>query len=312
LPKLRRALTITVAMALTAFSATPATCAQPPGDVAAPQADRVPDSAVDLPGYLEHYSRPFRIDPDEFKFTQKYYWHRLFHPTLSDKVWGAGVLIASFTLATQKNRIQADVAEDDSPSRERFFRRAQDLGGRGIVPAIAALFYLGGSAFHDYRAKETGFMLAESGILTGILTVSGMWVLSEDRPREGGRLHPFKGIGHGVSGHAATAASISGVLSRMYFQVEPDDGRVARTFKWIGKGFVYAAPVAVSFGRVNEQEHFVYSTILGMAIGFWTSNAVADAHGLYLQAPGSRLKPSGVAPIVGDRGGAGAVVRWEF
>src|SRR3989442_3372921 len=181
-----------------------------------------------------------------------------------------------------------------------------------IVPAIAALFYLGGSAFHDYRAKETGFMLAESGILTGILTVTGMWVLSEDRPREGGRLHPFKGIGHDVSGHAATAASISGVLSRMYFQVEPDDGRVDRTFKWIGKGFVYAAPVAVSFGPVNEQGHFVYSTILGMAIGFWTSNAVADAHGLYLQAPGSRLKPSGVAPIVGDRAGAGAVVRWEF
>src|SRR2546422_8275176 len=154
-------------------------------------------------------------------------------------------------------------------------------------------FYVGGSAFHDYRAKETGFMLAESGILTGILTVTGMWVLSEDRPREGGRLHPFKGIGHGVSGHAANAASISGVLSRMYFQVEPDDGRVARTFKWIGKGFVYAAPVAVSFGRVNEQEHFVYSTILGMAIGFSTSNAVADSHCLHLPPPGRPQLPPG-------------------
>src|SRR5438093_5131865 len=279
-------------MALTAFSATPATCAQPPGDVAAPQADRVPDSAVDLPGYLEHYSRPFRIDPDEFKFTQKYDVHRLFHLALSDKVCGAGVLIASFTLATQKNRIQADVAEDDSPSRERFFRRAQDLGGRGIVPAIAALFYVGGSAFHDYRAKETGFMLAESGLFTGILTVTGMWILSEDRPRDGGRLHPFQGIGHGVSGHAATAASVSGVLSRMYLQVKPEDGRIRKTFKWIGKGFAYGAPAAVAFGRVNEQEHFVYSAVLGLAIGFWSSNAVADAHALYLHAPGSRLKPS--------------------
>jgi len=268
--------------------------------------------ASSLPAYLERYSRPFVIDGREFKFTQKYYWHRLFHPEMKDKVRGAGVLMASFVLATQKNRIQADVAEDDSPPRERFFRQAQDFGGKGIVPAIAALFYVGGSAFHDYRAKETGFMLAESGLFTGILTVTGMWILSEDRPRDGGRLHPFQGIGHGVSGHAATAASVSGVLWRMYLQVKPEDGRIRKTFKWIGKGFAYGAPVAVAFGRVNEQEHFVYSTILGMAIGFWSGNAVADAHGLYLEGGRPRLEPASVGPILGADGGAGVGVRWEF
>jgi hypothetical protein len=155
-------------------------------------------------------------------------------------------------------------------------------------------------------------MLAESGLFTAILTVTGMWVLSEDRPRDGGRLHPFQGIGHGVSGHTATAASISGVLSRMYLQVKPEDGRVARTFKWIGKGFAYGVPAAVAFGRVNEQEHFVYSTVLGMAIGFWSSNVVADAHGEYLEGRPSRLRPSGVGPIVGEGGGAGIGLRWEF
>jgi len=279
-------------------------------------ADQDDDAAVDpsagLPAYLERYSRPFVIDGREFAFTQKYYWHRLFHPGMKDKVRGAGVLMASFVLAARKNRIQADVAEDDSPRRERFFRQAQDYGGKGIVPAIAVLFYVGGSAFHDYRAKETGFMLAESGLFTGILTVTGMWVLSEDRPRDGGRLHPFHGIGHGVSGHAATAASVAGVLSRMYLQVTPGDGRVKRTFKWIGKGLVYGAPVAVAFGRVNEQEHFAYSTVLGMAIGFYSSNAVADAHELYLEGGRSRLKPAGVGPILGEGGGAGVGARWEF
>ena len=274
--------------------------------------DGAPDPSRGLPAYLEHYSRPFVIDGREFKFTQKYYWRRLFHPGMKDKVRGAGVLMASFVLATQKNQIQADVAEDDTPSRERFFRQAQDFGGKGIVPAIAVLFYVGGSAFHDYRAKETGFMLAESGLFTGILTVTGMWILSEDRPRDGGRLHPFQGIGHGVSGHAATAASVSGVLSRMYLQVKPEDGRIRRTFKWIGKGFAYGAPLAVALGRVNEQEHFLYSAVLGMAIGFWSSNAVADAHGLYLEGGRPRLKPASVGPILGEGGGAGVGVRWEF
>jgi hypothetical protein len=279
---------------------------------AAPEDEGAPASQPGTPSYLERYSRPFVIDGAEFTFTQKYYWHRLFHPEPKDKARGAGVLMAAFVLAARKDRIQADVAEDDTPSRERFFRQAQDYGGKGIVPAIAALFYLGGSAFHDYRSKETGFLLAESGMYTAILTVTGMWVLSEDRPRDGGRLHPFQGIGHGVSGHAATAASVAGVVSRMYFQTTPEDGRVARTFKWIGKGLVYGAPVAVSFGRVNEQEHFAYNTVLGMAIGFWTSNAVADAHGLYMDGGRSRLRPAGVGPILGVDGGTGLGARWEF
>jgi len=271
-----------------------------------------PEASSPPPDYLERYSRPFVIDGQELKYTQKYYWNRLFHPELKDRVWGTGVLMASFILATQKRRIQSDVSEDDSPAREHFFRTAQDLGGRGIVPAIAVMFYLSGSAFRNYRTKETGIMLGESGLLTGILCVAGQWVLSEDRPKEGGRLHPFQGIGHGVSGHTSTAASIAGVLSRQYLQIRPEDGRVARTFKWIGKGFAYGAPVAVAFGRVNEQQHFAYSTLLGLGIGFWTSNVVADAHGLYLEGKRSPLQPTSVGPIVGVDGGAGIGARWKW
>jgi len=261
---------------------------------------------------LERSSRRFVIDGQELKFTQKYYWHRLIHPGMKDRLWGAGVLTTSFILATKKWKIQREVAEDDSPDRARFFRRAQDLGGRGIVPAAAVLLYLGGSMLRNDRTKATGIMLGESAVLTGALTVAGMWILSEDRPREGGRLHPFRGIGHGVSGHTSTAASIAGVLSRQYLQIKPADGRVARTFKWIGKGFVYGAPIAVAFGRVNEQQHFAYNTVLGLGIGFWTSNVVADAHDLYLQTPRSPFRPAGVGPIVGDDGGAGFGARWEW
>ena len=276
---------------------------------AAPNDDVAADSAQATP---EPSSRPFAIDGQELKFTQNYYWHRLIHPEMKDRLWGAGVLATSFILATKKWKIQREVAEDDSPERARFFRHAQDLGGRGIVPAAAVLLYLGGSMFRNDRTKETGILLGESAVLTGVLTVAGMWVLSEDRPREGGKLHPFRGIGHGVSGHTSTAASISGVLSRQYLQIKPADGRVARAFKWIGKGFAYGAPVAVAFGRVNEQQHFAYNTILGLGIGFWTGNVVSDAHDVYLQTPRSPLRPKSVGPVVGDGGGAGFGARWEW
>ncbi len=294
-----RPLAITLAVAIT-FASTAGTCAA------------LGDPAGDLPAYLERYSLPFRLDPHEFTFTQKYCWTRLFHPTERDKVWDAAVLAGAFALASQKWDIQDDVAESDTRERKEFLKNAQQLGGRGIVPSLALLFYLGGSTVGGYRAKETGYMLAQSALLTGFLTTAGQWALSEDRPADGGSLHPFRGLGHGVSGHTSTAASMAGVLSRMYLQVETQDGGAVRTFKRIGKGIVYGAPVLVAMGRINQQQHFAYNTLLGLGIGFWTSNAVADAHGFYLEKTASRWKPSGVGPIVGDHGNLGVGARWEF
>ncbi|OLE67743.1 MAG: hypothetical protein AUG09_00930 [Acidobacteria bacterium 13_1_20CM_2_68_7] len=88
----------------------PAAGSTTPGDGAAgltagEPADRqnTPRDAA-APSYLEWYSRPFRLDTREFTFTQKYYWHRLFHPTPRDRAIGAGVLAGAFSLWTHKSR----------------------------------------------------------------------------------------------------------------------------------------------------------------------------------------------------------------
>jgi hypothetical protein len=261
---------------------------------------------------MEHYARGFRVDTREFAFTQRHFWGRLFRPTDRDRLLGAAVLMGAAALAAGKRDIAAEVQETNSPERRTFLRRAQMLGEPGVVPAISLLFYLGGSTFGNYRAKQTGFMLAQSALLTATLTAAGQWVLNEDRPREGGRLHPFRGTGHGISGHASTAASLAGVLSRMYLQVRPDDGPVARTFKRVGKGFAYGAPVLVGLARVNEQQHFAYNSLLGIGIGFWVGNVVADAHEAYLLDPRPGWRPKGVVPILGPDGSAGLGARWEF
>jgi membrane-associated phospholipid phosphatase len=261
----------------------------------------------------ERYSRGFRLDPHEFTFTQRYVWTRMFHPTDRDRLVGAGLLIGAAALATEKRNLQAEVGESDTPERRSFFSGVQTLGDQGVVPGLALLFYLGGSTFGNYRAKETGYMLAQSALITAILTGVGQWALNEERPRDGGDLHPFQGTGHGISGHAATSASIAGILSRMYLARDADDGRVARTFKTIGKGLAYGLPILVGLSRVNEQDHFAYNSLLGVGLGFWVSNRVADAHEEYLQdrAP-SRWRPTAVTPIVGERGAAGVAARWEF
>jgi membrane-associated phospholipid phosphatase len=269
--------------------------------------------APDLPAYMEHYSRGFRVDTREFTFTQRYFWTRLFRPTDRDRLLGAALLMGAAALAAEKRNVSAEVLESDTPQRRTFFRGAQRLGDPGVVPAISLLFYLGGSMFGDYRAKETGYLLAQSALLTAILTGAGQWALNEDRPRAGGHLHPFQGIGHGISGHASTAASLAGVLSRMYLNVRPDDGRVARTFKRIGKGLAYGVPVLVGLARVNEQQHFAYNSLLGTGIGFWVGHVVADAHEAYLEDPHPGWwKPKEVVPIVGADGSPGVGARWEF
>ena len=278
-----------------------------PSDQVTTSADGAP------PSYLEWYSRPFRIDTREFTFTQKYYWHRLFHPTPRDKTLGVGVLAGAFSLWTHKDEIQNDMAERDTPMEHAHtLKTIQKLGGGIVVPATALLMYVGGSTFRSYRVKETGFMLAESLLLTDLVTLGGRWVLAEDRPKYGGSLRPFHGVGGGISGPAATAASISGVLSRMYLQISPDDTPARRAWKRIGKGFAYGAPVVVAFERVNLQQHFLYNTVLGLSIGFWSGNAVADAHGLYVEGTPSRWRPSAIGPVTDDRGAPGLGARWIF
>ena len=63
---------------------------------------------------------------------------------------------------------------------------------------------------------------------------------------------------------------------------------------------------------VNLQQHFLYNTVLGLSIGFWSGNAVADAHGLYVEGTPSRWRPSAIGPVTDDRGAPGLGARWIF
>jgi PAP2 superfamily protein len=305
---------LALALTVTGISGSVPTLADGPEEDGSGEVTPPPKTAsLDLPSYLEHYSRGFRVDTREFAFTQRYFWHRILNPSDRDRVLEALLFTGAMGLAAEKRSISEEIQESNTPERKTFFKDVQTLGGQGVVPGIALLFYVSGSTFGSYRAKQTGYMLAQSALMTALLTGAGQWVLNEDRPKDGGHLHPFQGIGHGVSGHTSTAASLSGVLSRMYLQIDSGDGGVARAFKRIGKGLAYGVPMLVGFARVNEQQHFAYNSLLGAGIGFWVSNVVADAHGAYLEDPRPRWwKPVAVSPIAGDHGAYGLGARWEY
>src|SRR5881409_3803764 len=137
-----------------------------PAESAAEAPETEPPEREDLPSYLEHYSHGFRIDTREFTFTQRYFWHRLFRPNKRDRFEGACLFVAATGLAFEKRDISEDVEERNTPGRTKFFKGVQTLGGQGVVPGIALLFYVGGSTFGSYRTKQTGYMMAESALLT--------------------------------------------------------------------------------------------------------------------------------------------------
>ena len=168
---------------------------------------------------------------------------------------------------------QSNRTEDSDDLADVF----KPLGKMYFAGGLAASLYLGGALFKNDRERETGLMLLESLIYTGAITGLGQIILAEDRPDEGGDMH-FKIGGHGISGHAATAAALAGPINKQYLQITDDDTNFNQVMKYTGKAVVYGAPLLTSWSRLNDDDHFVWNCLLGSAIGFTIGELVANAH----------------------------------
>ena len=126
-----------------------------------------------------------------------------------------------------------------------------------VTGGVAGAFYLAGLATHNYHARETGILAAESLIDTGIVT--SVLKLATQRPR------PNSDNGHGAfftggnsfpSGHSSTVWSVATVIAYEYHD-HP-----------LVKYGAYAAAVAVSMSRFSGRNHFLSDIVVGSAIGY--------------------------------------------
>ena len=231
------------------------------------------------------------------------------------------ILAGSAVLASHKNEIQDEVREDSSAARDAGLGPFKVLGNRGIVPAIGASAWLLGSMLDKPAAADGGFVILESFAITGLASELGKYVLSEERPRDGGELSFFSGKGHGISGHAAVAASMAGPIDQLYLGIEPDDSRAVRGWKRVGKVFAYGLPVLTGLSRVEDDQHYAWNVGLGLALGYSIGHMVGSAHREYVETAGagraeskprSPLRPSGVGPLFSPDGDPGLIVSWQF
>jgi len=228
------------------------------------------------PGIIHDTLRHAIPDSREI-FLSMFPWHWKRHST--------ALIIAGVTvpLAWRKEEVQEFVSGKEGDSfafvdRDALYTHLEPLGGHLIVPAISGMFLLGGLIGGSRREVETGTMLVESLVFTGIPTLLGQFIFSERRPSDGGNLRFFQIGGHGVSGHAAISSSIVRPLESQYLTLSEDDQTSVTIFKCLGKGILYGSPLMVGISRVRSNRHYVWNVVLGLSAGYFTGDLVVRVH----------------------------------
>jgi hypothetical protein len=289
------------------FTAPPAVAAASAADLAARDEQRrvpwtlLPEGGVSGAERLSDW-QDIRATFREIRF-------HLAHPTLKEGLSYAGIALGALYLEQNKYGLSGEFQEDRSDRSDAVSAKFRPLG-EGIVPIAALATYAVGRFSGSEQTRRAGLILSESAFFTVLATEIGQFVLSEQRPDEGGKLRFFSYGGHGVSGHTSIIASISVPLDRLFFQVAPGDGRWMKAGKYVGKGVVYAAPVMTGWSRVNDNKHYVWNTVLGLGTGFMIGSFVASAHGL--DGGDHRERNWNVVPISDDHGAPGLALRWAM
>jgi len=140
------------------------------------------------------------------------------------------------------------------------------LGGGWELVVASALLALCGVIVRSRRLIDTVLVVAAAGVWCYALTALGQFVLSEDRPIEGGAMHWFAGFGHGVSGHASAAALVPWAAREIVRTRTARTIAVALAIVWL---------VVVAWSRVWLGMHHAWNVLLGVAIGTWTGHAAS-------------------------------------
>ncbi len=219
---------------------------------------------------------------------------------------------ATIPIIHYKNDIQRHMGLGDSEEirfveSHAFSSHFEFLGDRWTVPAVTGAFMLGGLIGGSQREVETALMLTQSLLFTGLVTLSGQFVLAEERPYNGGELDFFRLDGHGISGHSALASLIVGPLDSQYLRIDGNDSATLKTMKYLGKGALYTSPVLTGMSRIQSNRHYLWNVVLGLAAGYSVGTLVADVHERDVE---SEIEKSLSCDLDADHRGFSLTLKW--
>ena len=198
-----------------------------------------------------------------------------------DLIWMASFSSFTTAMALDKRELDGDIRlllRGNTGNGNSSLDHIEFFGDKGVVAGLGAIFVIGGLEAESQREVETGVMILESYVYTGVLAVLGQFVLAEERPRNGGEMRFFKTDGHGVSGHAALAASLVCPLTHQYLRHDDSDGRTEIVVKEIARGIIWGIPLLTGLSRMERGEHYAWNVALGLAAGYGIGHMVASSH----------------------------------
>ncbi|MFH0867642.1 MAG: phosphatase PAP2 family protein [Bacteroidota bacterium] len=147
------------------------------------------------------------------------------------------------------------------------------LGGDNItVLSTCALFYFGGLAFNNEKAKQTGLLSIQALVHAGLIVTIGKYFSGRQRPScDNGKdywhwfptsLNAFKeGYSQAdydafPSGHTIAAWSVATVIAKQYRD------------KKIIPVICYSIATCVGLSRITEDKHWMSDVIIGGALGY--------------------------------------------
>jgi len=217
----------------------------------------------------EMWTAPFRLD-----------WKNL--ALFSAVVIGTGVLVANDEAIYERFKsFQGSHAWVDTISP-----KVTMLGDWGVDCGIAGLFFLGGLALKDRKARDTGLMAWETLLHTGLLVQVVKHLAGRQRPEaENGldywygpkaffkrySLGSFSHFDSFFSGHTVSAWGLATVIAENY-----------KNHAWVPVT-CYGLATLAGLSRVTEDAHWLSDVFLGAAIGYAVGRMVVRNRNQRLQ-----------------------------
>lgn len=197
-------------------------------------------------------------------------WTSPFHISRDEAKVVAPIEFATAALLATDRRSADELGENgDSETRLRISRQVSRFGEIYTTGGIAAAFYLAGIARHDYRARETGILGAETLIDAGIVSTVLKEVTQRPRPLvPNPKADFFDGGNSFPSGHATSAWALATVIASEYH--EHKAVQIA----------AYGLATAVALSRYTGRNHFLSDILVGSAVGYGVGRFVYKKHHL--------------------------------
>lgn len=199
------------------------------------------------------------------------------------------VIAATALAIVYDEKIQSNI--QDIVHRNKGIRNIGSIitngGGVPFAVSVCGLFYLGGLAFNDDKAKQTGFLTAYALANTAIIITVGKVITGRQRPDADNGVDKWhwlsdyrlqitngklktKGFDNFhnsfPSGHSAVAWTFATVISSQYND------------KMLVAPIAYTLATAVTLSRLTEYRHWLSDVIMGSAIGFGIGKYVVNHH----------------------------------